>query len=168
MILPETFQSAVWNPHFCQQTSAYSFNSVNLKREGKKIVVISRPSSFIFLQFIFDFTSHYFFYDPSPPSPFSPQFPVFTSSCPCVFSLRLPPPSAPPPHRCEVNDGSCSISCVIWCMRVGVCRRGRRRDREVGWRLHSPQIQKVNGISGRVAQLERQHTAQFISGRHFL
>ncbi len=41
------------------------------------------------------------------------------------------------------------------------------RQREVGRRLHGPQIQKVNGISGREAQLEQQHTAQFISCRCF-
>lgn len=51
-------------------------------------------------------------------------------------------------------------------MRVGVCQK--ERHREVGWRLQGPQIQKVNGISGRVAQLEQQHTAQFISCRRFL
>lgn len=45
--------------------------------------------------------------------------------------------------------------------------REKKRRREVGWKLHGPQIQKVNGISGRVAQLEQQHTAQFISGRRF-
>lgn len=45
--------------------------------------------------------------------------------------------------------------------------REKERQREVGWRLHGPQIQKVNGISGRVAQLEQQHTAQFISCRRF-
>lgn len=41
----------------------------------------------------------------------------------------------------------------------------KERQREVERRFHGPQIQKVNGISGRVAQLEQQHTSQFIRCR---
>lgn len=111
MILPETFQWAVWNPHFCQQTSACSFNSVNLKREGKKIVVISRPSSFIFLQFIFDFTSHYFFFDPPHhlfllSSPFSP--PPAPVSFQCVCHLRLPH------HPIDVRWMMALVPLAVW------------------------------------------------------
>lgn len=84
----------------------------------------------------------------------------------CSFSTFHPPPLfiASPSHPFpttqwgDVNDGLCVISCAIWCMRVGVCEWGREEQRRGG----GPEIQKVNGISGRVAQLEQQHTAQFI------
>lgn len=98
----------------------------------------------------------------SPLSSLPPHFSFPTSSfCPYVFSLF----PLPPTRWSDVNDGPCVISCLIWCMRVGVCQRGRKRDGKVGRRLHGPQIQKVNGISGRGAQLEQQHTAQFIRCR---
>lgn len=48
----------------------------------------------------------------------------------CLFIASPPLLSAPPPRRCDVNDGLCVISCVLWCMRVGVCQRGRKRDAE--------------------------------------
>lgn len=142
------FYSPPWKATFSFLLTNISiiFYSFHLKR-GIKINVISRCPSFKKNLFTLPFSlipSSVSFSHLSPP--FQPP------------SFLCPPLRCLNPWRCDVSDGPSVISCVIWCMRVGVCRGG----------LHGPQIQKVNGISGRGARLEQQHTAQFIRCSRFL
>lgn len=113
MILPETFQWAVWNPHFCQQTSACSFNSVNLKREGKKnrsylktlLLYLSTVHIRFYLTLLFLWSpppGHLFLLSSSfspPPAPVSFQ---------CVCHLRLPH------HPIDVRWMMALVPLAVW------------------------------------------------------
>lgn len=100
----------------------------------------------------------------------------------CLLRSPFPPPPRAlmsfhcfpllclPYHLNDVMWMMALVSLAVWydVWEWESVREGEREsEREVGRRLHGPQIQKVNGISGRVAQLEQQHTAQFISCRRF-